>query len=111
MKFNWANRIENAILIILTIAVVKFIMIKPLEFQLNRQHQTIEKLAERELYSYQILNNFEKKLKTKDGNLVIDLDNTMSVDDGKITINEGDSIPPVIKDKKTFFDKLKFWKK
>jgi hypothetical protein len=109
MNINWANRIENAILIILTIAVVKFVMIKPLEFQLDRQHQTIERLAERELYSYKILTNFEKKLKTKDGNLVIDLDNTMNVDDNKVSVNEGDSIPKI--DNKTFWEKLKFWKK
>jgi hypothetical protein len=108
MKINWVNRIENAILIILTIVVVKFVMIKPLEFQLDRQHQTIEKLAEREKYSYQILNNFEKKLKAKDGTLVIDLDNAMNVDDNKVTVNEGDSIPQV--DNKTFWEKLKFWK-
>lgn len=110
MKINWTNKIENIILIILTIIVVKFVMIKPLEFQLDRQHQTIEKLAERERYSYQILNSFEKKIKSKDGNLVIDLNNSMAVQDNKIT-TENDSIPADATDRETFFDKLKFWKK
>ncbi len=109
MKINWINRIENIILITLTIVAVKFVMIEPLEYQLDRQHQTIEKLAEREKYSYKILNSFEKKIKSKDGNLVIDLNNAMNVQDNKVT--SPDSIPVDTTEKKTFFEKLKFWEK
>jgi len=32
----------------------------------------------------------------------------MNVDDNKVSVNEGDSIPKI--DNKTFWEKLKFWK-
>ena len=97
MNINWTNKIENIILIALTVLAVKFVMIKPLENQLERQNQTIEKLAEKEKYSYQILNRFEKKIKSKDGELVLDLDNT--VQDNSPNLDTSRAEP----DKKTGF--------
>jgi len=75
MKFNWKNKIENVVLIALTVIAVKFTMVKPLEKQIEKQNKTIVRLAEKEKYSYQILNKFEKKLKNKNGELVLNLDN------------------------------------
>ena len=81
MKINIRNTIENVVLIALTIIAVKFVMITPLEKQLERQSQIIVQLAEQEKYSYRILNEFSEKLKAKDGTIVIDLKNMM--DTGK----------------------------
>lgn len=102
MKINWFNRIENLILILLTLAAMKFVMIRPLENQLERQNQTIERLAEREKYSYQILNKFEKKLKAKDGELIIDLNNTMNNE----IVPESDSIENEPEEKSGFIKRL-----
>ncbi len=77
MKINIRNTIENVVLIALTIIAVKFVMITPLEKQLERQSQIIVQLAEQEKYSYRILNEFSEKLKAKDGTIVIDLKNMM----------------------------------
>lgn len=104
MKINWVNKLENFILIMLTLAAVKFVMIMPLENQLERQNQTIERLAEREKYSYQILNRFEKKIKAKDGQLIIDLNNTM--DNEQITPERDSIFQEPEKEKPGFFKRL-----
>jgi hypothetical protein len=112
MKINWMNRIENTVIIVLCLIAVKFIMIKPLENHLIRQNQTIEYLAEREKYSYQILNQFEKKIKAKNGQIILDLNNDMAITNShEITSLPRDSLPvnDTSKIKISFWQKLKFW--
>lgn len=79
MKANWINRIENVVIVVLCLIAVKLIMIKPLEDQLERQNATIEHLAQIEKYSYQILNQFEDRIKAKDGQIIIDLNSEQFV--------------------------------
>lgn len=75
MKINWINTIENLVWITLTIFAVTFIL-KP---HMERQNELIEKLIERETYSYEIINEFNKKIKAKDGQIVIDLNSEQFV--------------------------------
>lgn len=78
------NRVENTIISIVTamvtitatVLIINFTAIKPLEKQLQQQNSLIKELAE--LEKYQIENNFEK-LKSHKGQIVLDLNNDMSI--------------------------------
>lgn len=79
---NWTNRIENAVISIVTalvvIVAIHFISIKPLERQIEKQNQLIEQLAKIE--KYKIENDFGK-MKPKNGSdIIIDLNNEMKLE-------------------------------
>ena len=107
------NRVENIIIaastaIITTVAlltIVHLVSIRPLQRQIEAQNAVIVELARIEKYRYEIHNDFEK-IKARDSQVVIDLDNKLNA----LTITSVDSVKvPVIK-RKTILEKLKFWK-
>lgn len=106
------NKIENIIIAgsvalvstIMIMVVVHFLTIKPLQRQIEKQNEVIIELAKIEKYRYEISNDFGK-IKPKDGQVIIDLDNkldALTVTPDTIQVNE------IVK-KKTFWKKLKFW--
>lgn len=100
---NWTNRIENAVISLVTafivIVAVHFISIKPLERQIERQNVLIERLAQIE--KYKIQNDFGK-MKPKNGSdIVIDLNNEMKLELEPIA---GDTIEK--EKKKSFFKRI-----
>jgi predicted Holliday junction resolvase-like endonuclease len=113
-----SNRIENTIIAILTVIItvtatvliINFTSIKPLQKQLTQQNALIKELAE--LEKYQIQNNFDK-LKSHKGQIVLDLNNDMAVSNAHENINlSSDStvISETPELKKSFWEKLIFWK-
>jgi hypothetical protein len=106
------NRIENSIIsaitavftIACTVAIIHFATIKPLQQQIEKQNQVIVELAKIE--KYKIQNDFGK-IKPRDGSqIILDLDNSLNA-------LELETMPQdtVMVDQKTFWQKLKFWKK
>lgn len=106
------NRIENAIIAAVTavvvtalvMVVVHYSSIKPLQSQIEKQNEVIIELAKIEKYHYEISNDFGK-IKPKDGQVIIDLDNkldALTVTPDTIQVNN------IVK-KKTFWKKLQFW--
>ncbi len=79
------NKIENAIIaavsvvisIFVTILIVNQTSIAPMERQIQKQNEVIIELAKIEKYRYEIHNDFEK-LKPKDSQIIINLDNKLS---------------------------------
>lgn len=108
------NRIENAVIasvtaIIVTalvMVIVHFLTIKPLQKQIEKQNEVIVELAKIEKYKYEIRNDFEK-LKPKDSQIIIDLDNKLQ--GLQVNVDDTISAPPTEKNK-TFWKKLTFWK-
>ena len=109
---NIGNRIENIIIgisvAILTALIMNFMVIKPMrnDFarQLDKQNGLIKELAM--LEKYQIENNFDK-LKSHKGQIVLDLDNAMTViNKASVVINKSDVIKETEKEKKGFFKRL-----
>lgn len=78
------NRIENAIIatgsailaIITTIFIIQLTSIRPLQRQIEKQNEVIVELAKIEKYRYEISNEFGK-MKPKDSQLIINLDNKL----------------------------------
>lgn len=111
-----SNRIENTIIslvtaiitIAATVLIITFTSIKPLEKQLHQQNTLIKELAE--LEKYQIQNNFDK-LKSHKGQIVLDLNNDMTITDADDTINISANDSIFAKKEKTFWQKIKFWEK
>lgn len=106
------NKIENAIIAAVTavvvtalvMVVVHYSSIRPLQRQIEKQNEVIIELAKIEKYKYEISNDFGK-IKPKDGQVIIDLDNkldALTVTPDTIQVNE------IVK-KKTFWEKLQFW--
>ena len=106
------NPIENVIVAALTVTatvlIMNFTSIKPLERQIDRQNALIKELAE--LEKYQIQNNFDK-LKSHKGQIVLDLNNDLSVTNTEENITVPTDSTGIEGIKKTFFEKLKFWEK
>lgn len=108
------NRIENAmiasvtaiIVTALVMVIVHFLTIKPLQKQIEKQNEVIIELAKIEKYKYEIKNDFDK-LKPKDSQIIIDLDNKLQ--GLQVTVGDTISAPPTEK-KKTFWKKLTFWR-
>jgi preprotein translocase subunit YajC len=106
------NKIENIIIAgsvavvstIMVMVVVHFLTIRPLQRQIEKQNEVIIELAKIEKYKYEISNDFGK-IKPKDGQVIIDLDNkldALTVTPDTIQVND------IVK-KKTFWKKLQFW--
>ncbi len=106
------NRIENMLIAggtalistAIIIVVVHLLTIQPLQRQIERQNEVIIELAKIEKYRYEINNDFAK-MKPRDGNIVIDLDNKLQA----LQVNEPDSITPAVNKKTNFWRRLKFW--
>lgn len=104
-----SNRIENTIIsistailtIIATTLIIYFVGIKPLEGQLKQQNLLIKELAM--LEKYQIENNFDK-LKAHKGQIVLDLENDMTITGDSVLITQ----PDVEEEKKVGFFKRIF---
>ena len=87
---NITNRIENGIIasvaMILTVIIFglynHFFVLKPLQNELKAQREAIVRLAE--IPKYSIDNDF-KKIKAKDGQVVLDLENNLDVKELEIT--------------------------
>ena len=107
------NRVENIIItaataIVTTVVlllIVHSVSIRPLQRQIERQNAVIVELARIEKYRYEIRNDFEK-IKARDSQVVIDLDNKLDA----LTNTSGDSVLVPVVERKKFFDRLKFWK-
>ncbi len=107
------NRVENIIItattaIITTVVlllIVHSVSIRPLQRQIERQNAVIVELARIEKYRYEIRNDFEK-IKARDSQVVIDLDNKLDA----LTNTSGDSVLVRVAERKKFFDRFKFWK-
>lgn len=106
------NKIENAIIAAVTavvvtalvMVVVHYSSIRPLQRQIEKQNEVIIELAKIEKYKYEISNDFGK-IKPKDGQVIIDLDNkldALTVTPDTVKVNDA------VK-KKTFWEKLQFW--
>jgi len=112
------NRIENIIIaviaaiiaIALTVSIMEMTSIRTLkkeiarqEVRIDKQNDVITELAKIE--KFKIENRFDK-LKAKEGQIILQLDN-------KLEVMKLDSIKPLPapaeEPKKTFFKKLKFW--
>ena len=100
MKINWGNRIENAVLVMIAVLMTFFVMKSIYQPQLDKQQETIVELAS--IARYAIQNDF-KKVKAKDGTIVLDLENDMKVTDIDTATN--DSIPEE-PEKQGFFKRL-----
>lgn len=106
------NRIENAIIAgltavvatVLVMVVVHFMTIMPLQEQIEKQNDVIVELAKIEKYRYEISNDFGK-IKPKDGQVIIDLDNKLDA----LTTTMDTIKAPMVVQKKSFWKKLKFW--
>jgi hypothetical protein len=108
------NKVENAIIaavsaivsIVLTTMIVNQTSIAPLERQIEKQNEVIIDLAKIEKYKYEIRNEFEK-LKPKESQIIINLDNKLSA----LQIS-GDTLRvDTMMQKLRFWDRVKFWKK
>lgn len=107
------NRVENIIItaataIVTTVVlllIVHSVSIRPLQRQIERQNAVIVELARIEKYRYEIRNDFEK-IKARDSQVVIDLDNKLDA----LTNTSGDSVLVRVAERKKFFDRFKFWK-
>ena len=106
------NRIENAIIsaltaiftIACTVTIIHFATIRPLQLQIEKQNQVIVELARIE--KYRIQNDFGK-IKPREGSqIILDLNNSLNA-------IELDPVPmdTVVVQQKTFWQKLKFWKR
>lgn len=108
------NRIENAIIaacaaliaVIVTIVIVQVTAIKPLERQVQAQNSVIIELAKIEKYKYEIRNDFDK-LKPKDSQIIIDLDNKLQ---GLQVTYPDTTLLDTVMSKRTFWRKIAFWK-
>lgn len=106
------NRVENIIItaataIVTTVVlllIVHSVSIRPLQRQIERQNAVIVELARIEKYRYEIRNDFEK-IKARDSQVVIDLDNKLDA----LTNTSGDSVLVRVAERKKFFERLKFW--
>lgn len=108
-----SNRIENGIIAgataivtaVLVVFVIHFVSIKPLERIIDKQTAVIVELAKIE--KYKIENDFEKMRTKGNGQIVLDLNNSLNA-------LELENMPldslAIELPKKTFFQKLKFWK-
>jgi len=89
MKINIINTLENLGVAALTLLVINFFIIKPMRIDFNKrldkQDKLIKELAT--LEKYQIENNFDK-LKSHKGEIILDLNNDMTVVDIDTTITE-----------------------
>lgn len=106
------NRIENAVIAAVTavvvaalvMVVVHYSSIRPLQKQIEKQNEVIIELAKIEKYKYEISNDFGK-IKPKDGQVIIDLDNKL---DALTVTPDTIQVKDIVK-KKTFWKKLQFW--
>lgn len=107
------NRVENIIIaastaIITTVvllSIVHMVSIRPLQRQIQAQNAVIVELARIEKYRYEIHNDFEK-IKARDSQVVIDLDNKLN----SLQVIRGDSIRgDSLKERKNLLERLKFW--
>jgi hypothetical protein len=107
------NRVENVIIaattaIVTTVAIlviVHSVSIRPLQRQIERQNAVIVELARIEKYRYEIRNDFEK-IKAREGQVVIDLDNKLSsLQIARGDTNRLDTLVP----RKNFWERVKFW--
>jgi len=115
---NITNRIENIIIAIiasviaitLTVSIMEMTSIRTLKKEISRQEVRIDKQNDvitelAKIEKYKIENRFDK-LKAKEGQIILQLDN-------KLDVMNLDSIKPFQpnpgKPKQTFFEKLKFW--
>lgn len=106
------NRIENAVIAAVTavvvaalvMVVVHYSSIRPLQKQIEKQNEVIIELAKIEKYKYEISNDFGK-IKPKDGQVIIDLDNKL---DALTVTPDTIQVRDIVK-KKTFWKKLQFW--
>lgn len=107
-----SNRIENAVIAAVTavvitalvMVVVHYSSIRPLQQQIEKQNEVIVELAKIEKYRYEISNDFGK-IKPKDGQVIIDLDNKLDA----LTTTMDTIKAPMVVQKKSFWKKLKFW--
>ncbi|WP_372647741.1 hypothetical protein [Draconibacterium sp.] len=102
-QYNIFNTIENALVVLITVAVMKFTVIDPMahryESRLDKQSAVIVELAKIE--KYKIENDFEKMKTQKGGQIVLDLEN-------KLSALESSTPPDTIseQEKKGFFKRL-----
>lgn len=97
------NRIENTIIavgsaviaIIATILIIQSTSIRPLQRQIEKQNEVIIELAKIEKYRYEISNEFGK-MKPKDSQLIISLDNKLEA----LTLSPMDTVHVPISQKK-----------
>mgnify|MGYP000879240276 FL=1 len=80
--------------------IVHFVSIRPLQWQIERQNAVIDELAYIEKYRYEIRNDFEK-IKARDSQVVIDLDNKLDV----LSVTSGDSVEAPKVKRKSFLGK------
>lgn len=113
------NRIENIIIatvaaiiaITLTVTILELTSIRTLKKEIARQETRIDKqnnviVELAKIEKYKIENTFDK-VKAKDGQIALSLDNTLNALELELdTVVQ--SSPEV--EKKTFWRKLKFWK-
>jgi hypothetical protein len=99
---KWTNRIENTVLALVTVVMTVFLMnifvIKPLREDIKAQNEVIVELAKIAKYNYQIQNDFGK-MKPRDSQIIIDLENKMN------NLAKMDTIQPTPK-KKGFWQRL-----
>jgi uncharacterized membrane protein YhiD involved in acid resistance len=111
------NRIENAIIAAVTavvvtalvMVVVHYSSIHPLERQIEKQNEVIIELAKIEKYKYEIRNDFDK-LKPKDSQIIIDLDNKLQALQIDLPDSSGVQAQSLEKGRKSFWRKILFWK-
>ncbi len=107
------NRVENIIIAastaiittVILLAIVHMVSIRPLQRQIEAQNAVIVELARIEKYRYEIHNDFEK-IKARDSQVVIDLDNKLN----SLQVTRGDTIKgDSLQMRKNFWMRLKFW--
>ena len=105
---KWSNQIENRLLILGSMSVTVFVMwiffrfmiLPTFTTQIENQNKLIEKLASQE--KYKIENDFGKTKAKEGSKIILDLNNTMGVQNNEIQ----DSLMPITKEKKGFFKRL-----
>ena len=108
------NRVENIIIAATTaivttvviLVIVHSVSIRPLQRQIEHQNAVIVELARIEKYRYEIRNDFEK-IKAREGQVVIDLDNKLDA----LTVTKVDTAKTKVVGQKTFLRKFRFWEK
>lgn len=106
------NRVENVIIAATTavvttaliLVIVHWVSIRPLQRQIEHQNAVIVELARIEKYRYEIRNDFEK-IKAREGQVVIDLDNKLDA----LNVTKADTMKAMVLKEKGFWDRVRFW--
>ena len=97
---NWnpINTVENILIFIAAIVLMNWFVVKPLNQKLERMENVLFELAQQP--KYQIENDFGK-MKAKDGQVVLDLNNTMNTQNLETIPND-----TIQETERNFWDKL-----